>query len=64
VRIQLTGAPITGSFSPEQPLTFAGGPARGFWTLIVPDVRAQDVGQIIALSLSFTYCHKTKGKGK
>jgi hypothetical protein len=30
----------------------------------VPDVRAQDVGQIIVLSRSFTYCHKTKGKGK
>jgi hypothetical protein len=30
----------------------------------VPDVRAQDVGQIIAFSLGFTYCYKTKGKGK
>jgi hypothetical protein len=30
----------------------------------VPDVRAQDVGQIIVLFLSFTYCYKTKGKGK
>jgi hypothetical protein len=56
-------APITGSFRPEQPLsTFVGGPARGFWTLIVQDVQAQDVGQINALSLSFTYRYKTKRK--
>jgi hypothetical protein len=55
--------PITGSFSPEQPLgTFVGGPARGFWTLIVQDIQAQDVGQIDALSLSFTYTYKAKKK--
>jgi len=54
-------APITGSFTPEQPLsTFVGGPARGFWTLIVQDVQAQDVGQINALSLNFTYRYKKK----
>ena len=54
-------APITGSFSPEQPLsTFVGGPARGFWTLIVQDVQAQDIGQINALSLNFTYRFKKK----
>ena len=58
-------APITGSFSPEQPLsTFAGGPARGFWTLIVQDVQNQDVGQIDALSLSFDYTYKAKKKAK
>jgi hypothetical protein len=52
-------APITGMFSPEQPLsTFVGGPARGFWTLIVQDVQPADVGQINALSLSFTYRYK------
>jgi len=56
-------APITGSFSPEQPLsTFVGGPARGFWTLIVQDVQFQDVGQINALSLSFNYSYKAKRK--
>ena len=56
-------APITGAFSPEQPLSaFVGGPARGFWTLIVQDVQAQDVGQINALSLSFTYRYKAKKK--
>lgn len=58
-------APITGSFSPEQPLsTFVGGPARGFWTLIVQDVQAQDTGQINAMSLSFTYSYKAKKKRK
>ena len=57
--------PITGSFRPEQPLsTFVGGPARGFWTLIVQDVQAQDVGQINALSMSFTYRYKAKKKKK
>jgi hypothetical protein len=56
-------APITGSFAAEQPLrTFVGGPAGGFWTLIAQDVQFQDVGQINALSLSFTYSYKAKGK--
>jgi hypothetical protein len=54
-------APITGSFAPEQPLgTFVGGPAKGFWTLIVQDVQGGDIGQINALSLSFTYRYKAK----
>jgi hypothetical protein len=58
-------APITGSFSPEQPLsTFVGGPALGFWTLLVQDVQFRDVGQINALSLSFTYSYKAKKKKK
>jgi subtilisin-like proprotein convertase family protein len=58
-------APITGSFSPEQPLSaFVGGPARGFWTLIVQDTQFQDVGQIDALSLSFDYSYKAKKKKK
>jgi hypothetical protein len=58
-------APILGSFSPEQPLsTFVGGPARGFWTLIVQDIVAGDVGQINALSLGFTYSYKAKKKRK
>jgi hypothetical protein len=51
--------PITGSFTPEQPLsTFIGGPARGFWTLIVQDIQPSDVGQINAFSLNFTYRYK------
>ncbi len=55
--------PITGSFGPEQPLsTFVGGPARGFWTLIVQDVQNEDVGQIDAFSLSFDYTYKAKKK--
>jgi hypothetical protein len=58
-------APITGSFSAEQPLSaFVGGPARGFWTLIVQDIVSQDVGQIDALSLNFTYRFKAKKKKK
>ena len=57
--------PITGSFTPEQPLsTFVGGPASGFWTLIVQDVQGGDVGQINAFSLSFTYEYKAKAKKK
>jgi subtilisin-like proprotein convertase family protein len=58
-------APITGAFTPEQPLTtFVGGPARGFWTLVVQDVQGRDVGQIDAFSLSITYSYKAKKKRK
>jgi hypothetical protein len=58
-------APILGAFKPEQPLsTFVGGPARGFWTLIVQDVQGQDSGQIDALALSFDYSYKAKAKKK
>jgi hypothetical protein len=58
-------APITGSFRAEQPLgTFVGGPARGFWTLIVQDIVFQDIGQINALSLSFDYTYKARKKKK
>jgi hypothetical protein len=58
-------APITGAFSPEQPLgTFVGGPARGIWTLIVQDIVFQDTGQINALSLSFDYRYKANPKRK
>ncbi len=58
-------APITGSFSPEQPLgTFVGGPARGLWTLIVQDVQFHDVGQIDALSLGLDYTYKAKKRRK
>jgi subtilisin-like proprotein convertase family protein len=62
-----TGAsdPTIGSFRPEQALsTFVGGPARGYWTLIVQDVASPDIGQINALSLNFTYRFKAKGKRK
>lgn len=56
-------APITGSFRPEQALsTFVGGPARGFWTLIVQDVASPDIGQISAFSLSLSYRFKAKRK--
>jgi subtilisin-like proprotein convertase family protein len=58
-------SPITGNFKPEQPLsTFVGGPARGFWTLVVTDVSGDDVGAINALSLNFTYQYKVKPKKK
>jgi hypothetical protein len=57
------GAPITGSFRPEQALsTFVGGPARGYWTLIVQDVASPDIGQISALSLNLTYRYKARRK--
>jgi hypothetical protein len=56
-------APITGSFRPEQALsTFVGGPARGYWTLIVQDVASPDIGQISALSLNITYRYKARRK--
>ena len=55
--------PIVGSFRPEQPLaSFVGGPAKGFWTLIVTDAANQDVGVINAVSLHFTYKYKVKPK--
>jgi len=58
-------APIAGSFRPEQALsTFVGGPARGYWTLIVQDVASPDIGQINALSLNITYRYKAKRKRK
>jgi hypothetical protein len=54
-------APIVGSFRPEQALsTFVGGPARGYWTLIVQDVAGGDIGQIDALSLNLTYRYKAR----
>jgi subtilisin-like proprotein convertase family protein len=55
------GAPITGSFRPEQALsTFVGGPARGYWTLIVQDVAGGDVGQIDAMSVSLNYRYRVR----
>ena len=54
-------APIVGSFRPEQALsTFVGGPARGYWTLIVQDVAGGDIGEIDALSLNLTYRYKAR----
>jgi hypothetical protein len=55
--------PITGLFKPEQPLsTFVGGPARGFWTLLVEDLVGPDTGTINAVSLDITYRYKVKRK--
>jgi subtilisin-like proprotein convertase family protein len=57
--------PITGSFSPEQPLSgFLGGPARGLWTLVVHDCCNQDQGSIDAFSLQFTFKYKVPAKKK
>jgi hypothetical protein len=51
--------PVVGSFKPEQPLsTFVGGPARGFWTLVVADTLSGDSGSLNALSLNITYRYK------
>ena len=58
-------APITGSSDRSSHSAASwGGPAEGFWTLIVQDVQAQDVGQINALSLNFTYSYKVEEKKK
>jgi proprotein convertase P-domain-containing protein len=57
--------PIVGNFRPEQPLsTFVGGPARGFWTLVVTDTDAGDVGALHAFSLNMTYTYKALKKKK
>ena len=57
--------PISGSFSPEQPLSgFLGGPARGFWTLVVTDCCDVDQGSLDALSLNLTYTYKVPVKKK
>jgi hypothetical protein len=51
--------PVTGNFKPEQPLsTFVGGPARGFWTLVVTDTLSGDSGSLNAFSLNITYRYK------
>jgi subtilisin-like proprotein convertase family protein len=58
-------APIVGSFKPEQPLSaFAGGPARGVWTLLVLDFVGGDPGSINGVSLNFTYQYKALKKRK
>jgi subtilisin-like proprotein convertase family protein len=55
--------PVVGQFRPEQPLSaFVGGPARGFWTLVVEDCCTDDVGSLNAVSLSFTYSFKKPAK--
>jgi subtilisin-like proprotein convertase family protein len=57
--------PITGQFKPEQPLSgFVGGPARGFWTLVVTDCCDDDIGILNAFSLNFTYSYKKPAKKK
>lgn len=56
-------SPIVGAFRPEAPLgVFAGGPARGVWTLIVTDVLNNDVGTLAAASLNFKYRYKANAK--
>jgi subtilisin-like proprotein convertase family protein len=58
-------APITGSFKPEQPLAgFVGGPARGFWTLVVSDGFFDDSGALNAFSLDLTFSYKKPVKKK
>jgi subtilisin-like proprotein convertase family protein len=55
--------PVVGQIRPEQPLSaFVGGPARGFWTLVVEDCCTDDVGSLNAVSLSFTYSFKKPAK--
>ncbi len=55
--------PISGSFRPEHPLSgFLGGPARGFWTLVVTDCCLGDAGSVDALSLNLTYTYKVPAK--
>jgi Proprotein convertase P-domain len=57
--------PIVGDFRPEQSVgQFVGGPARGFWTLVVTDIDAPDVGQINAVSVNLTYQYKALKKKK
>jgi subtilisin-like proprotein convertase family protein len=57
--------PIRGNFRPEQPLsTFAGGPARGAWTLLVVDCCAGRTGALDAFSLNLTYTYKKPVKKK
>ena len=57
--------PISGSFTPEHPLSgFLGGPARGFWTLVVTDCCMGDSGSVGALSLNLTYTYKVPAKKK
>lgn len=47
--------PLTGSFSPNNPLSaFDGQTANGNWTLKVSDEAAQDTGAVRAFSLIFT----------
>ncbi|HEX4825425.1 MAG TPA: choice-of-anchor J domain-containing protein [Candidatus Polarisedimenticolaceae bacterium] len=49
-------SPFTGSFRPDQPLSvFNGKNAAGTWKFFVVDSAAQDVGNIVAVSLNFTF---------
>jgi subtilisin-like proprotein convertase family protein len=60
-----TDDPLTGPFRPEQPLSqLIGGPARGFWTLLVVDKANSDEGTLGALSLNLTYKYKALKKVK
>jgi len=60
-----TDDPLSGPFTPEQPLgALAAGPARGFWTLLVTDTAGGDEGTLQAFSLNFTYSYKAQVKVK
>jgi subtilisin-like proprotein convertase family protein len=57
--------PVVGSFKPEQPLSVVnGGPARGFWTVLVTDAAGADEGSLDAFSLNLTYTYKARVKVK
>jgi subtilisin-like proprotein convertase family protein len=57
--------PLTGPFKPEQPLSqLIGGPARGFWVLLVTDTASSDEGTLDAFSLNFNYSYKALKKVK
>jgi subtilisin-like proprotein convertase family protein len=60
-----TDDPLTGSFRPEQPLSqLLGGPARGFWALLVTDAASSDEGTLGAFSVNLTYKYKALKKVK
>jgi len=53
--IATAGAPFTGTFRPEEPLSgFNGAIAQGVWTLHVADEAAIDVGTLLGWSLDIT----------
>jgi len=57
--------PYTGTFKPEQPFaSFAGGPARGPWSIIVLDSANEDVGTFDGATLNVTYTYNKPKKKK
>ena len=62
VSITAGGAPFTGSFRPESPLTAAeGGSAAGAWRLKIVDNAGQDVGPLNNWTLILTYPNQQCG---